>query len=182
MVYLWAVLHDRPTSWACEARNWPTDLWPGKLPSQATMSRRLPTTEVQLLLARMERRDAPLARSGFVLLIDGKPLKVGSHSKDTDARWGRDRRGWAKGDKVHALYGTERLPRTWEVMPLNVAEPEVAARLILSQREGGGYILGDKIFDSNPLHDAALAVGCQLVAQRKRRHGGLGSTPPRLAH
>ena len=173
-MYLWAVLHDRPTSWACDVRNWPNDLWPGKLPSQSTMSRRLQTTEVQKVLASMEQQVVPLDQGGFVLLIDGKPLKVGSYSKDPDAHWGRDRRGWAKGYKVHALYGAESLPRAWDVTSLNVAEPEVAARLVLSQRGGGGYILGDKIFDSNPLHEAALAVGCQLVAQRKRPSSGLG--------
>ena len=53
-------------------------------------------------------------------------------------------------------------------------DPEAAARLVLSLRGGGGYLLGDKAYDSNPLHDAALAVGCQLVAERKRPKAGLG--------
>src|SRR6187401_262324 len=51
-VYLWAVLHERAVCWACHPINWPKALWPGKLPSQATMSRRLRTTEVQQLLIR----------------------------------------------------------------------------------------------------------------------------------
>jgi hypothetical protein len=50
-VYLWAVLHDRPVSWACDARNWACDArnWtghvrpPDPLPSQSTMSRRTRT-------------------------------------------------------------------------------------------------------------------------------------------
>src|SRR5262245_6393898 len=39
-VYFWAVLHDRPVSWACKPRNWDTVLRPPCLPSPATMSRR----------------------------------------------------------------------------------------------------------------------------------------------
>lgn len=138
------------------------------------MSRRLQTTEVQKLLAAMEAQMVALDGGGFVMLIDGKPLLVGSHSKDPDALWGHARRGWAKGYRFHAVYGAGSMPLAWEVTPLNEAEPEVAARLFPSIRRGGGYILGDIAYDSNPLHDVALATGCQLVAQRKRPHSGLG--------
>jgi hypothetical protein len=138
------------------------------------MSRRLQTTEVQRLLADMERYFTELDGGGWVMLVDGKPLLVGSHSKDPDAAWGRARRGWAKGYKLHAIYDGGSIPVAWEITPLNEAEPEVAARLVLSIRQGGGYLLGDKSYDSNPLHDAALAVGCQLVADRKRPQAGLG--------
>src|SRR5580692_586439 len=39
-VYYWSVIHDRPTSWACERKHWP--LWRRRhaLPSESTMSRR----------------------------------------------------------------------------------------------------------------------------------------------
>jgi hypothetical protein len=173
-VYLWAVIHDRPTSWACDPNNWPKDLWTRKLPSQPTMSRRLRTTEVQKLLAWAEQHLAALQSNGWVKCVDGKPLTVGSHSKDPDAPWGRLRRGWGKGYKFHAIYGVGPLPLAWEVAPLNEAEPQVAARLIPSLRRGGGYILGDSSYDSNPLHETALAMGYQLVAKRKRPGTGLG--------
>jgi hypothetical protein len=137
------------------------------------MSRRLRTTEVQGLLHKMEGQLACLQRGGFVWLIDGKPLVVGTHSKDPDASWGRAGRGFAKGYKLHAIYGVGPLPILWEVAPLNVSEPEVAARLI-SLLEGGGYLLGDKAFDSNPLHEVATARGYQLVAERKRPGTALG--------
>jgi hypothetical protein len=40
-VYYRAVLHGRPTSWACLRRNWPIRLRHRPPPSQPTMSRRL---------------------------------------------------------------------------------------------------------------------------------------------
>jgi hypothetical protein len=174
-VYCWAVLHERPTSWACNERNWPNGLWPVKrLPSQSTMSRRLRTTEVQRLLHVMERRMVQLpGRKDWVTIVDAKPLVVGTHSKDSDSRWGRAGRGYAKGYKLHAVYGSAPLPLCWEIAPLNVGESDVAARLIPALK-GGGYILGDKQYDSNPLHDVALPAGYQLVAERKRPHTGLG--------
>lgn len=172
-VYLWAVVHDRPVSWACKPENWPKHLWAGKLPSQSTMSRRLGTTEVQALLARLEGYWGALEGGGFVMLVDGKPLTIGTHSKDQDAAWGRAGRGMANGYKLHAIYGRGPLPIDWELEPMNVSEPDVAARMI-SRLGREGYILGDKIYDSNPLHDVALSRGCQLVAQRKRPGTGLG--------
>ena len=136
---------------------------PKELPSQSTMSRRLQTTEVQVVLATMERRLAP--PHNLIRVIDGKPLVVGTHSKDSEATWGRAGRGFAKGYKLHAVYGSSVLPETWAVASLNVSEQEVGARLI-SLLKRVEYILGDKAFDSNPLHDLAHSVGCQLVAER----------------
>lgn len=174
MVYLWAVLHERPTSWACRLANWPKGLWPRKrLPSQPTMSRRLGTTEAQRLLHLMEKRLIECRQNGCVNVVDGKPLVVGSHSKDPDCAWGRAGRGQAKGYKLHAIYGSAPIPLRWEIAPMNVGEPDTAASLLPASK-GGGYLLGDKQYDSNPLHDAALCAGYQLVAERKRPQAGLG--------
>jgi hypothetical protein len=172
-VFLWAVLHDRPISWACDPINWPKGLWNNKLPSQPTMSRRLRTTEVQRLLADMEGHYAALERPGFVCLVDGKPLTVGTHTKDRDSAWGKVGRSYAKGYKLHAIFGRGPIPLVWDIDPLNVSELDVAARNV-SSLKGGGYLLGDKAFDSNPLHRIASGRGYQLVAQRKRPDTGLG--------
>jgi hypothetical protein len=171
-VYLWAVLHDRAVSWACDPRNWPAGLWKGKLPSQPTMSRRLRTVEVQFLLQQMENTLASLQPEGFAYVLDGKPLSVGTHSKDPDAHWGRAGAGYAKGYKLHAIYGRGAVPLEWELASLNVSEIEVASRLIPLLERGGGYLLADKLFDSNSLHALATANGYQLVAAR--RSPGLG--------
>ena len=172
-VYLWAVIHDRPVRWACAPENWDLGLWKQALPSQSTMSRRLRTTEVQRLLNKVEAVFGCLNPSGWVFEIDGKPLTIGSYSRDRDATWGRACRTFAKGFKLHAFYGAGPMPLEWEITGLNVGEPEVAARL-LARRKGGGYVLADKAFDSNPLHDIAAAGGFQLVAERKRPNAGLG--------
>jgi len=113
-------------------------------------------------------------RKGLVSFVDGKPMLVGSHSKDPDARWGHVRRGWAMGYKLHAIYGPDCSPLQAEVVPLNEAEPHVAARLVLALGEGGGYLLGDSAYDSNPLHEVTRSMGRQLVARRKRPKSGLG--------
>lgn len=137
------------------------------------MSRRLATTEVQRLLHLMEQHLVQLWQPGWVNVVDGKPLVVGSHSKDPDCAWGRAGRSYAKGYKLHAVYGTAPLPVCWEIAPLNTSEPEVAARLIPAPK-GGGYVLGDKAYDSNRLHEVALHTGHQLVAERKRPRTSLG--------
>jgi hypothetical protein len=172
-VYFWAVIHDRPTSWACNLQNWPKHLRPFPLPSQSTMSRRLWTTEVQQLIHNMEGFLVRLEGHGWVKVVDGKPLTVGTHSKDRDSEWGRAGRSYAKGYKLHAVFGKGPIPGQWDLVPLNVGEPDVAARLIPALPRGG-YVLGDKQYDSNPLHDIALKIGFQLVAERKRPGTSLG--------
>ncbi len=42
-VHLWATLHDRPTVWGCDHKNWTRKTCPEKLPDQSTMSRRMQT-------------------------------------------------------------------------------------------------------------------------------------------
>lgn len=180
LVHLWAVLHDRPVSWACDLRNW-AGRRPRRLPSNATMSRRLRTDSVRGLLDAVEARlrepgaDGP-APGGLVKVVDGKPLPVGGHSKDPDARNGRGAGGMAKGYKLHVIWGDGPIPCAWDVRPMNEAEPAVAAELVAAA-PGAGYLLGDAAYDSNPLHDAAAAAGHQLVAPRKRPSGGLGHRP-----
>ena len=111
MVFFWAVLHERPSSWACQAENWPEGLWSRRsLPSQPTMSRRLRTTEVQGLLHVMEQHLVQWRQNGWVAVVDGKPWVVGGHSKDPDCAWGRAGRSYAKRYKLHAIYGSAPLP------------------------------------------------------------------------
>ena len=181
---LWAALHDRPVSWACDPRNWSTtELRPARIPSEKTMSRRADSVATgvfwRALEGRLRNNDAP----AVLAFIDGKPLPIGGNSKDPDARWGRAAGGLAKGYKLHAVWSTGVLPETWEVTPLNVGEKQVAHRMI-GQLRSGGYLVADGEYDASYLYDRAYEQGYQLVAPcRKAKRPGSGKhyqSPHRL--
>jgi hypothetical protein len=186
LVYFWAVVHDRPVSWACRGAHWPADLRPVQLPSQPTMSRRLHSPAFLWLLALILERlgggppapggpgpEARAFRPGLIQAVDGLPLRVGGFSRDRAARNGRGAGGWYRGYKLHALWGTAPAPLAWAVRPANESESTVGDGL-LARLEGFGYVLGDALFDCNRLYDIALAHGFQLIAPKKRRSPGLG--------
>jgi hypothetical protein len=101
---------------------------------------------------------------------------VGSHSKDRQARWGRAGKGFAKGYKLHTIWGEEPLPSGWRIESMNVGDA-LAARRMIRELPGGGYLVGDKQYDSNPLHKTAAQAGFQIVAQQKRKGKQLGHRP-----
>ncbi len=179
-VFAWAVLHDRPVSWACERRNWPEDLLHEpyfRLPSQSTMSRRLRRPETEEVFSAASELLTELWSFAMVKFIDAKPLPIGGYSKDADARWGRATKSFAKGYKLFAVYGAGPMPLVWGLGAMNVSENQMA-RLMIPLLRGGGYLVGDSIYDSNPLHQLATARGYQLVAPRKKKQSkGLGHRP-----
>lgn len=174
-VYLWAVVNDRPTVWACSLRNWAPGLRRGPLPSQSVMSRRLRTPGVERLLRRLE--DAVLRRgraTPLVCMVDGKPLPIANHSHDRQAGYGRAVGGKAKGYKLNALIDAAGTVWAWRVAPMNGDERTIARRL-LRDLPGEGYLLADANYDSNQLF--ALAAGHGVQAVVPRRYGpdkGLG--------
>jgi hypothetical protein len=177
LVYFWAAVHDRPTTWATLAPHWPNDLRPCRLPSQPTMSRRLRTAAVNALLNALLRHYRGQPGADWVKYLDGKPLPVGDFSKDPDARWGRGPDSFFKGYKLHAVWGRAPVPLAWEVRPANAGEP-TTARLLVNRLGGAGYLVGDRGFDSNPLAAAAGRRGHQLVAPPKKEAGaGQGHHP-----
>lgn len=186
VIYLWAVLHDRPLQWATDARQWPDDLRPAMLPSQSTLSRRLQTPEVVQLMLELEDqlRSLLVVRQVLFQVIDGKALAVSPISRDAEATFGRGSGGWQKGYKLHAIWGHGPLPVAWALSSLHVSE-KVIARQLIEDLPGGGYLLGDAQYDVNPLYDRATQAGWQLVAKktRGRGKGGLGhrrQSPGRL--
>jgi len=182
LTMLWAALHDRPVSWACRESNWlSTKLRPGRLPSAATMSRRIDTVAVGLLWRAVEAR---LREAGgpppLLAFLDGKPLPVGGCSKDPDARYGHGAGMKAKGYKLHAVWARAVLPEAWEVTPLNLDESQVARRL-LPQLHGGGYLLADGRYDVNALFDQAWRRSYQLITPPpKAPPGRRRQSPQRL--
>jgi hypothetical protein len=182
LVYFWAVIHDRSTTWACRPINWPDDLCPARLPSQPTMSRRLRTPHIQWALALILEHLRGDPDQGLRKCIDGKPLPVGGASKDPDAHWGRGTRGPMKGYKLFALWGPGPVPLAWEVRSADRSESTEADRLI-PHLGGCGYLLGDAIYDCNRLYDLAMRHNHQLIAPPKRPGTGLGhcsQSPHRL--
>ena len=178
-VYLWAALHDRPVCWACLRAHWPMQAWRRALPDQSTMSRRMRRPALAALAAALLRRVQRGDDAGAVVVADGKPLELSEYTRDPDAAVGRGAGRMAKGYKVHLLLD----PAAQRVLGhrthgLNVAEPTTTAQM-LSQPDVTvprySLLLGDALFDSNPLHHAAHARQCQLVAPRKSPGTGLGA-------
>src|SRR3982751_771568 len=97
----WAVLHDRPIRWACDAENWPDQEAWHAIPSNATMSRRLRTVGVLTLMDQAESAVRDLFPRGLFKMVDAKPLPVGGATGDADAKPGRGARGTAVGYKLH---------------------------------------------------------------------------------
>ena len=168
VIYFWAVIHDRPTSWACDAANWEACTTPVRLPNQSTVSRRLRSSRVEQLIHSIFVSFTAFTLLPKYLCIDGKPLIVGDHSRDPDARNGHAGIGFAKGYKLHAIWGKGPIPLCFQVTSLNVGEAKVARDLV-SQIQHPAYIVGDKQYDSNPLHEVARARNCQLIAEQKRK-------------
>ncbi len=174
VIYFWAVIHDRPTSWACEQANWESSTIPVRLPNQSTVSRRLRTHEVEQLIHEIFESFTMFTLLPQYLCIDGKPLIIGDHSRDPDARNGWAGCGFAKGYKLHAIWGKGPIPLCFRVASLNVGEAKIARKLI-SQIRHPAYIVGDRQYDSNPLHEVARAQNCQLIAEQKNRTGRLAA-------
>jgi hypothetical protein len=168
-VYYWAVIHDRPTSWAVRKANWPVHCRRGPLPSSSAMSRRLRSPSVVALLDQLDRRVLAPKEPGLFWMIDGKPLTIGGCSKDRQAGYGRAAGCKAKGYKVHALVGSDGSVPQWRIAPMNKDERVMAERLVRNAPpEVVGYLLGDANFDSNPLHQVCENRGnLQLVTPRR---------------
>ncbi len=169
-VYYWAVIHDRPTRWACDPRHWPLGRRRQALPSEATMSRRLRSASVRTLLDTLERRVVAPRQPGLFWMIDGKPLPISGCSKDRQAGYGRAANCKAKGYKIHAIVDPEGAIAAWRVAPMNKDERVMAARLVRTAPIQG-YLVGDSNYDSNPLHEACGRRD-QLYLVTRRRHQG----------
>jgi hypothetical protein len=183
-VYYWAVIHDRPISWACQARNWPLHNRRKALPSDTTMSRRQRNPQVVRLLDALEQRVTKPIGVGLYWMIDGKPLVIGGCSKDRQAGYGKAAASKAKGYKLHAIVAPDGGLAAWRVAPMNKDERVMAKRLLRTAAIQG-YVVGDANYDSNYLHEICMARGnCQFVTPRRygrgRKVGHRAQSPGRL--
>lgn len=183
-VFYWAVIHDRPLSWACRRQNWPPHAWRQTLPSDSTMSRRQRTASVVALLTAVERYVTRPAQPGLFWMIDGKPLVIGGCSKDRQAGYGKAAGCKAKGYKLHAIVDSNGRLAAWRIAPMNKDERVMAKRL-LKTAWLQGYIVADANYDSNALHQICDALGNrQFVTPRRygpgRNVGHRAQSPGRL--
>lgn len=183
-VFYWAVIHDRPVSWACRWQSWPPHAWRRALPSDTTMSRRQRSAHVIALLSAVERHVTRPAQSGLFWMIDGKPLPIGGCSKDRQAGYGKAAGCKAKGYKLHALVASDGSLAAWRIAPMNKDERVMAKRL-LKATQLQGYIVADANYDSNALHVICDALGNrQLMTPRRygpgRNVGHRAQSPGRL--
>ena len=174
LVFLWAALHDRPVSWACDEKHWTTTtLRPATLPDPSTRSRRLRRVDTAMLMRALVERVRQEEDPRLAAVIDAKPLPVGGASQDPEARCGRGAGMWAKGYKFYAIWGGRPVPETYRIYSMNINEDIVGEEMI-PDLDGGGYLLGDGEYDANAVFDAAGAAGYQLLAPREHPEAGLG--------
>jgi hypothetical protein len=184
LVHLWGVVHDRPTCWSCEERNWRSDVpRPAELPDPGTMSRRLRTVGVRHLLELVEARFVSLFPRGLCYWIDSKALPVGGASKDRDAKVGRGAGGvMAKGYRLHMLYNAAGVAVKWMLSPMSGADAVVGRRVIEAAAADAaernvplaGYLGGDNLYDAARLYEQSAGAGMQLVAPPRKNAKGLG--------
>lgn len=180
-VTLWAVLHDRPMSWACRSENWLDTLRPERLPDDSTLSRRWKRPDLQesaraLHEAGVRRFD----ESSRYTIVDGRPLPVGGCTKDPDARAGRAAGGMGIGYKMHTLVSLKHMILSYEIRPMNEAEQTVALDLVDRIPASSTRVLGDGNYDSMKLHDRLKAAGKKLYTPIRQNRVGKRQQPRRL--
>jgi hypothetical protein len=178
----WAILHDRPICWACQRHHWPAS-FTRDLPSPATMSRRLRTLSLWLLLEQILYRllaVRSVTQGCLCRRVDSKPMPVGGFSKDRDARRGYASCGMCKGYKIFGCWAKDAVvPEAVILGPMNQSDPAGTMQLI--DRVGqlhagglgaGGYVLADTTDDTNALHESLGSRGFQLLAPRRVSNQG----------
>lgn len=180
-VSLWAILHDRPMVWACQAENWNEASRPARLPDPSTLSRRWKRPALpKRAYALHEHSVLKLGVSSRYAAIDGRPLPVGGCSKDPDARSGRSAGGLGKGYKMHALVDLRHVILAYAIRPMNQAEPTVALNLLEQAPARVTRVLGDGAYDSMRLHAAAQAHGRKLYTPLRENRVGRRKQARRL--
>jgi hypothetical protein len=175
LMYLWSVLRGKPRQWVCDRRNLPSALRKEAIPSRSQFGRRINSPPVRAMIQELEARVRHKPTKGMIgcWLLDGKPLVVSPYSKDKAAKWGWAYDGKARGYKLFTMVDLEGDVVAWRVESMNQAEPIVAKRLI-EQADRPGYLLGDSIYDSGPLHEHAAERDLQLIAPRKTPGANIG--------
>jgi len=163
LVFLWAVLHDRPMNWACQVGHWPPRRRLRRLPHPSTLSRRCRSPEWVKFLeeAHVKLREI-LANQSRTVFIDGKPLLISDYSRDPDAKDGRAMRRFRRGYKLHAVIDAQGVVQSFDVKSLNVQERKVARDLLIDVPDCVRRVFADGNYDSGPLHQLLEPFGVKL--------------------
>jgi DDE family transposase len=170
-LYFWAVLHERPMTWAIEPVHYNRTFRPRQLPSISQLNRRVASDRFQRLLQSLHDHLSDRESQGtHCLCVDGKPLCVSPVSRDRDARSGHTPGGMAKGYKLHAIVTATRQIPVFCVLPLNRHEMPVA-RAMLEQLPSlhGSLVVADGNYDSHILHQDIAARGGWLLTRPRGR-------------
>ena len=171
-MYLWATFHDRPMCWAADRLNYSSCFRPRRLPSRSQFCRRIKSRRCNAILRavfdRLGRSDD--SGGGSLRLMDGRALRVQSHSKDPEATRGWASGGFARGYKLHALVNENERFLDIRVRSLNVSEKTVARELIDANRHVG-FLLADQGYESGSLYDYAAARGMTMMTPLKANAG-----------
>ncbi len=174
--YFVAAAADRSLRWAHQKRNWP--LWARHLlvPSYSQLMRRVKAPSFTARLVEINEAYRKLLPTSREKCVDGKPLVVGSYSKDPDARRGYlAPNAWGRGYKIHAVIDVSGAVDAFIVTPLNAGEATVAQRLVHTMDLSDVLLRADANYDSNPLYDAVSRRGGRLIAPRRKPGRGLGN-------
>lgn len=180
LVGLWAVLHDRPMQWACQAENWSPQHRPAALPHASTLCRRWRSDGLARYAQRAQEKVlAALGRASPEAAIDGQPLLISDYSRDPDARNGRAMRHFRRGYKLHAVVDAAGVIRAHAVAALNVNERKLA-RVLLPQVSGAvRRVLGDGNYDSAALQRLTQACRLDLYTPIQNDYAGPRTHPRR---
>jgi hypothetical protein len=174
LIYLWAVLHDRPTCWSCNKKNWPIYYRRRALPAPSTMCRRLRKIGVQQLLRHTETFLINAVGRKICRWIDAKPLTVSGSTTDKQAGFGHAAGCMGKGYKLYAIGDDKQGFVQWRICPMNYSE-EVIARELINETDSEGYLVGDSAYDKNSLYEIAGRKAIRFFAPRRYKNSkGLG--------
>lgn len=184
LMYYWSVIRNKPRQWVCDPRNLPRQLTRWPIPSRSQFGRRLNSAQVQAMLDELEQQVREVTTAALIgyWLLDAKPLTVSPYSKDKHATWGWGYDRKVRGYKLFVMTDARGNIIAWHIAGMNVAEP-TAARELIPHIDRPGYLIGDSIYDSNPLHRLTAPKQVQLIAPRKlpgRNIGAAARHPNRL--
>jgi hypothetical protein len=165
LLYFWAVLHDRPMTWALQRCHHNRNFRPRKLPSISQLNRRIASDRFQQILQRLHERLVGDVRFKG-LHIDGKPLCVSAVSGDRDARPGHISGGIARGYKLHAVMSSDGKLPVFSICPLNMHEMPIARKMLQHLPDlTGVLVMADGNYDSHVLHKDVAARGGWLITR-----------------